>query len=195
MLVGRPTRDEAARLLGIDPRADEATVRRAFRAWAAIEHPDHGGSAEHFQALCDARDALLVPAPAAPGIPLRPRQPWRAVVVRPAPPSLALLALGFAATVAAVLVAGTSPLLAMPAAIASAMWCVVVSHAVLRGGDHGHVIVTRSIAWAMATLGQLLLAAIVGIRLVEMLPLLAVPFVAVIAAVNPAAGLWRGARR
>jgi hypothetical protein len=35
---------------------------------------------------------------------------------------------------------------------------------------------------------------IVGIPLIEVLPLLALPFVAVIAAVNPAAGLWRGAR-
>jgi len=38
-------------------------------------------------------------------------------------------------------------------------------------------------------------AAVAGISLIEVLPLLAVPFVAVIAAVNPAAGLWRGATR
>jgi hypothetical protein len=44
------------------------------------------------------------------------------------------------------------------------------------------------------TVAQVSLAVIVGIPLIEMLPLLALPFVAVIAAVNPAAGLWRGAR-
>jgi hypothetical protein len=192
MIVGRPTRDEAARLLGIDPCADEATVRRAFRAWAAIEHPDHGGSAAHFQALCDARDALLIPDTS--GIPLRPRQPWRAVLVRPAPAILALLVLGFAASVAAVLVVGPSPLLAMPAAVASAAWCFALSKAVLRGADHGHVIVTRSMAWSAVTGAQFGLATLLGVSLIEVLPLLAVPFVAVIAAVNPAAGLWRGAR-
>jgi hypothetical protein len=49
----------------------------------------------------------------------------------------------------------------------------------------------RSLAWALVTGAQLILAAVVGIPLIEVLPLLAVPFVAVIAAVNPAAGLWR----
>jgi hypothetical protein len=71
---------------------------------------------------------------------------------------------------------------------------VAVSHAILCGGDHGHVIVTRSLAWGAVTLAQVALAVIVGIPLIEVLPLLALPFVAVIAAVNPAAGLWRGAR-
>jgi hypothetical protein len=80
----------------------------------------------------------------------------------------------------------------MPAAVASAAWCVAVSRTILRGADHGHVIVTRSAAWALATGGQLVVAAIAGIALVEVLPLLALPFVAAIAVVNPAAGLRRG---
>lgn len=82
-----------------------------------------------------------------------------------------------------------------PAAVAAAAWCVAVSRVVLRGADHGHMIVTRSAAWAAVVAGQLIAAWVAGIALVEVLPLLAVPFVAVIAAVNPAAGLWRSASR
>lgn len=207
MLADRlPAREQAARLLGVSATADEATVRRAFRAWAALAHPDHGGDSRHFQALCDARDLLLEPhahieipaddvhRAAKPGIPLRPRKPWRDVLVRPGGVALAGLAAGLIAAVASVLIAGHAPLLAVPAALASAGWCVAVSRACLRGADHGHVIVVRSMAWALVTAMQMLLAALVGIPLIEVLPLLAVPFVAVIAAVNPAAGLWRGAR-
>lgn len=192
MLAGRrPARDDAARLLGVSTSADEATVRRAFRAWAALAHPDHGGDPQHFQALCNARDELLEPIDPGPAIPLRPRRTWRQVVVIPTGATLVVLTLGLMATVASVLIAGSAPLLAVPAAVASAAWCVAVSRALLRGADHGHVIVTRSLAWGVATAGQWVLAALVGISLIEVLPLLAVPFVAVIAAVNPAAGLWR----
>ncbi len=113
------------------------------------------------------------------------------------PVVLGLLALGFATSALAVLIAGRQPLPwgAMPAALASAAWCVAVSRLILRGADHGHVIVTRSLAWAAVTAAQVLLAAAAGIALVEALPLLAVPFVAVIAAVNPAAGLRRSGTR
>jgi hypothetical protein len=192
MLAGRrPARDDAARLLGVPATADEATVRRAFRAWAALAHPDHGGDPRHFQALCDARDVLLEPVDAGPEIPVTPRMTWRQVLVIPTGFTLILLALGLVAAVASVLVAGSSPLLAVPAAVASATWCVAVSRTILRGADHGHVIVTRSLAWALVTVAQIALSALVDIPLIEVLPLLAVPFVVVIAAVNPAAGLWR----
>lgn len=205
MLADRlPAREEAARLLGVSASADEATVRRAFRAWAALAHPDHGGDPRHFQALCRARDVLLEstqaqqpraaqsPRDAGPGIPLRPRRSWREVLVRPRAGALVGLAVGLVAAVASVLLAGPALLLAMPAALASAGWCVAVSRVCLRGADHGHVIVTRLFAWVLVTGAQLVLATLVGIPLIEVLPLLAVPFVAVIAAVNPAAGLWRG---
>jgi hypothetical protein len=212
MLAGRaPDRAQAARLLGVSPDADPTEVKRAFRLWAVWAHPDQGGSAERFTDLCAARDLLLEPrtaarppgsraaeasgpshdgAPTAP----RPRKGWRQVLVHPSPLIAGLLALAYVGAVAAVLVAGPSPLLAVPAALASAAWCVAVSRAILRGGDHGHVIVTRSLAWGAVTVAQVSLAVIVGIPLIEVLPLLALPFVAVIAAVNPAAGLWRGAR-
>lgn len=196
MLAGRlPARDEAARLLGISPSADEATVRRAFRAWAGLVHPDHGGNARQFQALCDARDALFA-VPPAPELALAPtpRRAWSDVALRPGTAVLVLLVLGLAGTAAAVLPAGSSPLLALLAGVAAAAWCVAVSRSVLSGADHGHVIVTRSLAWGVATGAQIIVAALAGIALIEVLPLLAVPFVAVIAAVNPAAGLWRGTR-
>ena len=196
MLADRlPDRDGAARLLGVSSSADEVTVRRAFRAWAGLVHPDHGGNARQFQALCDARDALLAPVTDSPPpiMPL-PRRAWRDVAQRPGPAMLTLLTLGLVAAVTVVLAAGSSPLLALPAGVAAAAWCVAVSKAVLSGADHGHVIVTRSLAWGLASGAQMVLATVVGIDLIEVLPLLAVPFVAVIAAVNPAAGLWRGAR-
>ena len=198
------TREEAARLLGVAPHAEPVDVKRAFRLWAAWAHPDQGGSAERFAELCAARDRLLEgdpapqpapqPAPAQADATLvpRPRKGWREVLVGPSPLRAIALALGFVAGVACVLLAGPAPLLAMPAAVASAAWCVAVSRTILRGADHGHVIVTRSAAWALATGGQLVVAAIAGIALVEVLPLLALPFVAAIAVVNPAAGLRRG---
>lgn len=119
------------------------------------------------------------------------------MVVRPAPLVTAALCLAWMATIASV---GFALVLSFPwgiapAAVASAAWCVGVSHAILRGADHGHVIVTRSAAWAAVVAGQLVVAWVTGIALVEALPLLAVPFVAVIATVNPTAGLWRSASR
>ena len=212
MLAGRaPDRAQAARLLGVSPDADPTEVKRAFRLWAVWTHPDQGGSADRFTDLCAARDLLLEPRTTArppgsrsadasgrshDGVPTepRPRKGWRQVLVHPSPLTVGLLAMAYIGAVAAVLVAGPSPLLAVPAALASAAWCVAVSRAILRGGDHGHVIVTRSLAWGAVTVAQVALAVIVGIPLIEVLPLLALPFVAVIAAVNPAAGLWRGAR-
>lgn len=189
------TREEAARLLGVSPHAEPAEVKRAFRLWAAWAHPDQGGSAERFAELCAARDRLLERAPAQADATIvpRPRRAWRDVLVRPTPLRATGLALGFVVAVTTVLIARPAPLLAVPAALASAAWCVTVSRAILRGADHGHVIVTRSVAWALVMGAQMAVAALSGIALIEVLPLLALPFVAAIAAVNPAAGLRRGA--
>jgi hypothetical protein len=200
-----PTREQAARLLGVAPDADAVEVKRAFRLWATWAHPDQGGSAEQFAHLCAARDRLLQPRAVTPSPPssdpativARPRRPWRHVLARPAPHVLVFLFIGYVAAVSVVLVARVQPMPwgAVPAALAAAAWCVVVSRSLLRDADHGHVIVTRSVAWLSVMVGQLALAAAAGIALVEALPLLAVPFVAVIAAVNPAPGLWRSASR
>ena len=195
MLADRlPDRDAAALLLGVSPDADATSVRRAFRAWAALSHPDHGGDARHFRALCQARDTLLVPARSSAVVPVRPRRTWGQVLVRPGALTAVLLMLTLTAAIAMVLAGaqGQTPWNLVPAALASAAWCVAVSKVVLRSPDHGHVIVTRSLAWGVAMCGQLALGVVAGIALIEALPLLAVPFVAVIAAVNPAAGLRRG---
>ena len=194
------TREDAARLLGVGADAGPADGKRAFRLSAAWTHPDQGGSAQRSTELCAARDRLLAecesPRPVRADTPLvpRPRKPWRSVLVRPTPRGAVGLAIGFAVAVATVLLAGAAPLLALPAAFASAAWCVAVSRGVLRAADHGHVIVTRSLAWGAVTCAQVGIAMLVGIELIEVLPLLAVPFVAAIAMVNPAPGLWQGAR-
>lgn len=214
------SRDQAARLLGVAPDAGAAEIRRAFRLWAVWAHPDHGGSAERFAALRAARDRLLEPVSvpgsrpsrgrsrgqrgddcgspdAHPTIPLRPRKPWAEVLAIPAPARVALLFAGALFSVVAMLV-GVSvelPWGVIPAAVASALWCVALSRAILHGPDHGHVIVTRTVGWTAITVGQFGVAMLAAIPVVEVLPLLAVPFVAAIAAVNPAAGLWRGVSR
>lgn len=191
-------RVEAARLLGVPIDADSATVRRAFRLWAAVAHPDQRGSPEAFDRLCAARATLLEPMNESPSydVPLRatdiskpkPRKPWQQVLRRPSAvagmvcSALVLVALG------AVVVADRPWGLAV-AALAATAACVAVSRSVLIGPDHGHVIVTRSVAWAIVVMLQLVLAAVVGVPLIEALPLLAVPFVAAIALVNPGAGL------
>ena len=130
-------------------------------------------------------------------VPLRPRKPWAEVLVIPGPARSALLVTGAIVSVLAMLV-GTvveMPWGVVPAAVASAMWCIALSRSVLHGPDHGHVIVTRTAGWTVVTAGQLSVAVLAAIPVVEVLPVLALPFVAAIAAVNPAAGLWRGASR
>ena len=185
-------RDDAARLLGVSRDADATTVRRAFRAWAALVHPDHGGDPRAFRALCAARDTLLAPIAATDPGP-QPRQAWSAVLIRPRPMDAAGLVMGGLIAVAAVAAAGWVDVVwgVIPAAVLAALWCVAVSRCVLRGGDHGHVIVTRTWAWLAVASAQFGLAVALGIAVIEVLPLLALPFVTVIAAVNPGAGLRR----
>jgi hypothetical protein len=103
------------------------------------------------------------------------------------------LVLGGLIAVAAVAAAGWVDVVwgVIPAAVLAALWCVAVSRCVLRGGDHGHVIVTRTWAWLAVASAQFGLAVALGIAVIEVLPLLALPFVTVIAAVNPGAGLRR----
>ena len=52
-------RDDAARLLGVAPDADAATVNAAHRRLIARVHPDAGGNAELAAQINRARDALL----------------------------------------------------------------------------------------------------------------------------------------
>lgn len=49
----------AHEVLGVDPDAPEAAVRGAYRGLLKERHPDHGGSAEAFQELEAAKEAML----------------------------------------------------------------------------------------------------------------------------------------
>jgi hypothetical protein len=189
-------RDDAARLLGVRADADPATVRRAFRAWAGLVHPDHGGDARTFADLCAARDVLLE-APAPQPLVLRPRPRLREVIVWPGLANAMLLAVGAVLAVVSIVVGRwlEMPWGLVPAALLAAAWCIWASHAVLRGADAGHVIVTRAIGWMCTVAFQLLLAAALGIAAIEALPVLAVPLVVAVGAVNPGAGLWRTSSR
>ena len=52
--------DEARRLLpGLPENFTAADITAAFRRAAKFCHPDHGGTAERFRALVEARDRLL----------------------------------------------------------------------------------------------------------------------------------------
>lgn len=50
---------EARALLGVDARADAATIRAAHRRLLTRSHPDRGGSVHRAQQLNRARDLLL----------------------------------------------------------------------------------------------------------------------------------------
>jgi len=197
-------RVNAARLLGVAPSSTPDEVRRAFRLWAAVVHPDHGGNAQQFGALCTARDVLLAPDPSAEaattsgpsattsGPPATTaRRPWSSVVCKPSAGTVAITAALVAFALMLVPLGAVLPMpwgLA-PAAIAATGACVVIGRLLLRHPDHGHVIVTRSGLWGSVTALQCLLAWGLGIAVIEALPLLALPFVAAIALVNPGAGL------
>jgi hypothetical protein len=51
--------EEARRLLGVPEDYSRPEVLSAFRRAAKHSHPDHGGTAEEFRALVEARDRLL----------------------------------------------------------------------------------------------------------------------------------------
>lgn len=52
-------RDEAAKLLGVSPDADPATIHAAYRRLMARNHPDAGGTAGLAARINAARDLLL----------------------------------------------------------------------------------------------------------------------------------------
>ena len=190
------TREQAANVLGVPPDADPSEVRRAWRVWVRLAHPDAGGSPEHFRHLAQARDALLdgsVPEPLPMSEP-EPRAPLRRVCVRPAGPAacslvglclLAVLGAGAAAVLpawAAALVMGS---LATTAAV------VVTRRVTTRQADVGHRIFLLTAVWVPVATVQVLVAQVIGASVVTALPALALPFAAAVALVNPGAGLWR----
>jgi hypothetical protein len=185
---------QAARELGVSEDADAVTIRRAWRVWARLAHPDTGGSPEQFDRLRHARDVLLahLPVPAAP-----PRPRFRDVVHRPGPRTAGLLVLlGMLAMIAVAL-----PLLApdsaravtlAPAALLAAIFAILAARWLLDDcADAGHRIVFVSCAWLPLAAVQVMMAELIGASAVTVLPVMVLPFVVVIAAVNPGAGLTR----
>lgn len=53
-----PTRREAYRTLGLEPGADEAAVKRAYREKVKDTHPDRGGDEEAFKQVTRAYERL-----------------------------------------------------------------------------------------------------------------------------------------
>jgi hypothetical protein len=188
-------RDEAALLLGVPVTANPEAVRHAWRMWARIAHPDVHGDPVHFAKLDAARRVLLQPSPAvASDVTSVPRKTWSQVLRKPAHP----LALAFSGIVTILLaaLAGVSPLpYAGAVAISSlavALWAVWATSEILpRTADQGHRISALTLLWLPIAVTQVIVSVLVAASFVPVLPLLALPFVAVVALVNPGAGLWR----
>ncbi|MFY9331323.1 MAG: J domain-containing protein [Candidatus Nanopelagicales bacterium] len=195
------TRVEAMAHLGLAAGANEAEIRRAFRLWARLAHPDRGGDPARFQALRQARDVLLAPVLADTVASTAPtaltRQRLREVLGPPTRSGRVLIMLALIGTLMLVwlpVVLGTAPLVvtAAPAAVAAAGTAVLARDRMLsKDADVGHRIVGLVIVWAPTVLLQVLGAQLFAVSFVPVLPLFALPFVAVVAAVNPGAGFWR----
>jgi curved DNA-binding protein CbpA len=54
-------------VLGLDPDADDAAIKAAYRERVLEAHPDHGGSPEEFKAVREAYEELKASAGASPG--------------------------------------------------------------------------------------------------------------------------------
>jgi hypothetical protein len=59
------------------------------------------------------------------------------------------------------------------------------------GADVGHTIAILTVVWAPIALTQVLISLAVGVSVLPVLPILALPFAAAVGLVNPGAGLWR----
>jgi hypothetical protein len=163
--------------------------------WARIAHPDVNGDPAHFAQLDTARRVLLRAAPeAAPEVTSAPRKTWSQVLRKPAHP-IALAVSGIVTILLAAL-AGVSPLpyaiaLAM-SSCAAALWALWATSEILpKSADQGHRISALTFLWLPIAVMQVVVSLLVATSFVPVLPLLALPFVAVVALVNPGAGLWR----
>jgi hypothetical protein len=191
-------RDEAAFLLGVPVTADPEAIRHAWRMWARIAHPDVDGDPAHFAQLDAARRVLLQSVPASSlAVSFTPRKSWSQVVRMPAHPFA--LALAGIVTICLAALGGVSPLpfavVVSASSLAAAMWAVwITSELLSKSADHGHRIAALALVWLPIALMQVLVSVLVATSFVPYLPVLALPFVAVIAMVNPGAGLWRPVR-
>ena len=185
-------RDEAAALLGVPSDATADAVKRAWRVWARLAHPDAGGDPEMFARLDEARRIMLRPRPKS--LEPAPREPWRSVLTRPAHPVPLILGAGAAVALAALPAIAPQPVAvaAAPAFIAATAWAVLATRALLgRRADHGHRITALALLWLPIASAQVLVSIIAGASVLPVLPLSALPLAAAVSAVNPGAGLWR----
>lgn len=189
-------RAEAASLLGVPIDADAAQVRRAYRVWARLAHPDLGGDPAAFANLTQARRVMLRPRAAAgtTGTPPRPPRPPVSAMIRTPEHVTTLVVTAIAAIALTELpLLGVHPAIAaIIAGFAAATWSFMATRATLRSGaDAGHRIVMLAWTWLPLAAIDVLLGTITGTGIISVLPLLALPFVAVVASVNAGAGLWR----
>jgi hypothetical protein len=199
-------RAEYAAILGVPADASAEHLRRAWRAWAQLLHPDHGGDDATFIRVREAYDALIseVGDPITPAqmaaarahpcvarpddatstsAAMRepaPRPPLRSVLVAPGQPFFLSLLIGVAIAAAALpSVIGLSVISVLPAAILSGLAAVTLAYRCLTdGSDAGHRVVVAAIAWALLTAVQIAVSVLAGASILAMLPLLALPLVA-----------------
>ena len=198
-------REQAACLLGVEVDADSSAVRRAWRVWAKLAHPDTGGDRAHFEALIQAREVLLAnrgncepmhpPVDSASQPP--PRASLRQVLRRPSRRGLAAIVVMALLAVLVVLVSGRSPDAAaalLLGGVASGVAISVQRSCLGPTADTGHRIGLLVAVWLPVASILVPAASTVGAALIPVLPVFVLPFVVTVALVNPGAGLWRPAR-
>lgn len=190
------TRKEAAALLGVDDSASPDDVRRAWRVWARLAHPDLGGDVRHFRRLAAARDELLAGTPLDPNPELEPapRAPMCSVIRRPSLPAAVVTATLVIGCLAVVMVGRlVDPwLVALALGLTSTCGVVVLQRAMLaRQADVGHRISFLALTWIPLAVCLAVVTEAMGSSIVTALPALVLPFVAAVAFANPGAGLWR----
>ena len=200
------TRQHAALLLGVEVHATPTEVNHAWRVWAKLAHPDAGGDRAHFEALAQARSLLLrgvAPVTAPVAAPDQyasdgPRGPgrlsWRQVCRRPDRRELfSLAAIAIVGVVVTVASAQVSTLMAgVTLGVTTAGFAVVSERSFLQPcADTGHRIGILCAAWLPVVTLLVVGSAVRGVDVIAVLPIIAMPFVASVALVNPGAGLWR----
>lgn len=191
-------RAAAAALLGVTEDADGDEVRRAYRVWARIAHPDAGGDPEHFQRVGQARRVLLQAVPEEPSAGASAaaiRVPFASVLRRPRQWTPLLLAGVVIVVLAALPRLGVGPVVAAAlAGVASSIWAVLVARSILGSeADTGHRMTAIVLAWLPIAVLLVAVSAVLGTGFVSVLPVIALPLVAVVGWLNAGAGLWRPA--
>lgn len=191
-------RAEAASVLGVPRDADPRQVRRAFRLWVAVAHPDRGGCADGLDRLREARDVLLRAESAPPHDDTEPdscrpaaRTAWRHVLARRGPRDRALEALAVVAAIAVAAVPGLPGAQAAASAILAAVAAWTIARLRMTpAADSGQRVIVATGAWVAVVVAQLAVSSAAGASLLPVLPLLAVPFVATVSLVLlPGGGL------